>query len=631
VINRRLRKALLACGALVVLGSAISLVLASRRIGAEQAAYHAPASGRCAPSLLNAPAVLPGTSLSVTPLPGTYAASASTQISLLGVAAGELRAVRVSGSLTGPHAGRLIAYSQGDGASFMPRAPFQAGELVTVRGNIRKRKRVKPFAFRFTVAHQDAVPVLPQPATTRRPGEVQHFHSRHDLVAPALEVSASVAGAGPTRAHAAELSGSGLVFATPYAGPSAAGPMIFDEAGNLVWFSPLPRGIAAENLQVEQLGGEPVLTYWRGRIPAQGFGEGEEMILDGSYRRIARVRAGNGYHVDLHDFHLGPRHTAVFTVFNPIECDLSAIGGPHGSAVTDGAFQEIDVRTGLVRREWHSVDHIALADSYQTPVTASSTWPFDYFHINSVVEQADGRTLVSARNTSAIYELDSATGQVLETIGGRASSIRLAPGASTAYQHDARVLPNGTISIFDNGGVPMLHDQSRGLIIKLNRRAGTGAVVARYEHPKPLSAGSQGNFQQLPDGNFFVGWGSAPYFSEFTPAGQTIFDVRFRGPYQSYRGYRFPWVGAPAGPPAIAVRSPHTGVATVYASWNGDTRTNRWRLLAGSSPSTLSPVARGPREGFETAITLPVYARYVAVEALDAGGAVIGRSRTVRR
>ena len=50
--------------------------------------------------------------------------------------------------------------------------------------------------------------------------------------------------------------------------------MIFDEAGNLVWFSPLPRGIAAENLQVEQLGGEPVLTYWRGRIPAQGFGEG---------------------------------------------------------------------------------------------------------------------------------------------------------------------------------------------------------------------------------------------------------------------------------------------------------------------------------------------------------------------
>jgi hypothetical protein len=631
VINRQLRKALLACGAVVVLGSAIPLVLASRRIAAEQAAYHAPASGRCVPSLLNASAVLPGTSLSVTPLPGTYAASPNTQISLLGVPGGELHAVRVSGSLTGPHAGRLAAYSQGDGASFIPRASFEPGELVTVRGNIRKGKRVKPFAFSFTVAHDDTVPVLPQPAPARRPGEVQHFHSRHDLVAPALEVSASVAGAGPARARAADRSSAGLVFATPYAGPSVAGPMIFDEAGNLVWFSPLARGIAAENLQVQQLDGEPVLTYWRGRIPAQGFGEGEEVILDDSYRQIGRVRAGNGYEVDLHDFHVGARDTAVFTVFNPIECDLSAVGGPRGSDVTDGAFQEVDTRTGLVRREWHSIDHVALTDSYQTPVTASSTWPFDYFHINSVVERADGITLVSARNTSAIYELDTATGQVLETIGGHASSIRLGPGASTAYQHDARVLPNGTISIFDNGGVPMLHAQSRGVIIKLNRHAGTGAVVAQYEHPKPLSSGSQGNFQQLPDGNFFVGWGSEPYFSEFTPAGRTVFDAHFRGPYQSYRGYRYSWVGAPAEPPAIAVRSPHTGVATVYASWNGDTRTTRWRLLAGSSPRALSPVAAAPREGFETAITLPVYARYVAVQALDATGAVIGRSRAARR
>ena len=54
MINRQLRKALLACGAVVVLGSAIPLVLATRRIAAEQAAYHAPASGRCVPSLLNA-------------------------------------------------------------------------------------------------------------------------------------------------------------------------------------------------------------------------------------------------------------------------------------------------------------------------------------------------------------------------------------------------------------------------------------------------------------------------------------------------------------------------------------------------------------------------------------------------
>src|SRR4029077_20691461 len=100
------------------------------------------------------------------------------------------------------------------------------------------------------------------------------------------------------------------------------------------------------------------------------------------------------------------------------------------------------------------------------------------------------------------------------------------------------------------------------------------------------------------------------------------------GPYQSYRGYRFSWVGAPAAPPAIAVvRSAHTGLVTVYASWNGDTRTTRWRVLAGASPHALAPIAEAPREGFESAIALSAPAPFVTVEALAADGHLLGRSR----
>src|SRR5271170_1710024 len=101
----RLRKALL-CGALlVVLTSATTLALASRRIAAEQSAYSAPAAGRCTPTTPDRSAVLPGTSLAVSPVPGTYAASQATQISLLGVPASELQDIRVSGSQTGSHSG----------------------------------------------------------------------------------------------------------------------------------------------------------------------------------------------------------------------------------------------------------------------------------------------------------------------------------------------------------------------------------------------------------------------------------------------------------------------------------------------------------------------------------------------
>ena len=47
--------------------------------------------------------------------------------------AGDLRGISVVGSRTGAHAGRLEAYSQGDGASFVPARPFAEGERVTVR------------------------------------------------------------------------------------------------------------------------------------------------------------------------------------------------------------------------------------------------------------------------------------------------------------------------------------------------------------------------------------------------------------------------------------------------------------------------------------------------------------------
>ena len=58
-------------------------------------------------------------------------------------------------------------------------------------------------------------------------------------------------------------------------GPGPPGPMIFDEAGNLVWFDQLPKNIpASADLQVQQLYGKPVLTWWQGPVLAgEGFGD----------------------------------------------------------------------------------------------------------------------------------------------------------------------------------------------------------------------------------------------------------------------------------------------------------------------------------------------------------------------
>lgn len=618
VTMMRLRS-VLACGAaLVVLASATTLALASRRITAEQAAYSAPSAGRCTPTTLNASAVLPGTGLAVSPLPDSYDASTQTQISLLGAPAGAIGPVHVSGSLTGSHSGRLLAYSQGDGASFVPARGFLPGETVTVRGAVKVGSARRPFAYHFVVAHQDPVDYAAAVAVPQDYAEMQHFHSRPELEPPVLIVGQQNPQDTP-----------GYLFAAPYGGPGPSGPMIFEESGNLVWFHPLPKGTEATNLQVQQYDGQPVLTWWQGRIPPQGFGQGEEIIDNSSYQEIGRVHAGNGYLADLHEFHITANGTALLTVFDPIACNLSSLGGPSGGAVTDSLFQEIDLRTGLVRREWTSLDHVALSESFSPATTANTIWPFDYFHLNSIDQQAGGTTLISARNTSALYELNTLTGQVLTRIGGKDSSVKLSAGAATAYQHDATALANGTISVFDNGGVPKVHAQSRGLILAVNAQAKTDSVVAEYDHPSPpLAAGSQGNVQALQDGDVFIGWGAEPYFSEFSAGGQLLYDAHWHGSYQSYRSYRFAWTGTPSEPPAVAATTAG-GQMTVYASWNGDTRTASWRVLAGASAQQLTLVASAARSGFETAIAAPVAEGYVAVQALGAGGEVLGTSRTI--
>lgn len=616
-----MRRALIVGGVLIALASAIALAFGAQRIVAENAAYRMPAGPQCVPSALNRSALLPGTRIAASPLPDSLDASPRTQISLLGAPVHTLSAITVSGSRSGVHRGRLTGYSQGDGASFVPFHPFTPGETVAVHGRVRVGARSAPFAFQFTVAHPDPLIYAPLAKPARDYNEVQHFASAPSLQPPVLTVT----GADPARSP-------GYLFAAPYQGTGPSGPEIFADDGELIWFHPLPGSEAATNLQVQEYDNQPVLTWWQGTIPPQGFGQGEEMIYSSAYTQIGRVHAGNGYKVDLHDFHLTPQHTALFTVFDPIACDLASVGGPAGGAVTDSVFQEVDLATGLVRREWHSLDHVALRESYSAPEGSSLAWPYDFFHINSIDQLAGDQTLISARNTWALYQLNTTTGQIDLRVGGRLSDVKALNGAATAYQHDATVQPNGTVTVFDNGAVPKVHPQSRAIVVSIDPQARTDTLLARYE--QGISAGSQGSVQTLaPSGDLFVGWGAQPYFSEFTPSGQLLYDAHWHGSYESYRAYRFPWTGHPAQPPALAVSpgaSPEAPL-TVYASWNGATDLAGWQVLAGPSPAQLTPVASAPKSGFETAIALPAPAPAdLAVQALAANGAVLATSAPIK-
>ncbi len=598
--------------------------------------FHEPAiSPSCVPPRLNVSAALAGGGVTVSPEPDSRDASVSTQISMLGPPAAELSHVRVSGAQSGVHSGRLKPYSQGNGASFVPSKPFTQGERVSVRAELRDGARRVPFAWSFTAAVQDHgghAGGSPRPAPQK--AVYQSFHSRPDLQPPTVTVTAHAAGATP-----------GEILIAPYSGPGQYGPMILDEDGAVVWFKPLsPTGTRAADFRVQQYEGKPVLTWWQNPLSHGGSSKAGEVLLDSSYRRLAVIRAGNGYQPDLHEFQITPQGTGLITVYDGIDCDLSAVGGPRDAAVADTLLQQIDLRTGLVMYEWHSLDHVPLSDSYASARHASRTTPFDYFHINSIDVQPEGDLLIDARNTWAAYDVDAHSGQVRWRLGGRRTSFRLGPGVATAYQHDARRRPDGTITFFDNGATPAVHPQSRAIDVRLDQTAKTASLVREAVHPgKALVAGSQGNMQELSNGAWMVGWGEVPYFSEFSPAGALLLDAHLPSTYESYRAYRLPWSGQPSDSPALAVvrsssalrgaaKAAVEGPATVYASWNGATQVAAWRVL--DRLLAVEPRAGGERSevGLRDGVAVPRLAAgaYVKAQALDATGAVIGASRATR-
>jgi hypothetical protein len=457
-----------------------------------------------------------------------------------------------------------------------------------------------------------------------QPSKLDHFVSAPDLLAPRIDVLRPGDGlAGdilltPLPSPVVHPQSNNVLTISPV-GPG--GPMIVDARGRLVWFRPLARPAVAAGLRVEGYRGRPVLTWWQGGVTPSAFGIGEGVIADSSYRTLAVVHAGNGYSMDLHEFRLTQDGDALFTVYSPVLVHLAGTPAGSTSPLLDAIVQEVDIRTGLVVWEWHALGHIPLSDSYATPANSAT---YDAFHINAVQPLADGRVLVCARDTSAVYEVDRAGGRIVWTLGGKAGSFRFGPGARFFFQHDAEMLPDGRISLFDDEAGPPLHaSTSRGLILALDRRHRTATVARRYLPAGNRSAQSEGSLQILPGGDAFVGFGSQPYFSEFTAAGRLLFDARLPQDDGSYRTYRSVWSATPRTRPAVVARRIDATHLAVFASWNGATAVDRWQVLELGSRTPLA-VARDA--GFETRIGVVSSASAVIVRALSSSGRVLATS-----
>jgi hypothetical protein len=450
-----------------------------------------------------------------------------------------------------------------------------------------------------------ALAFVPSSAGAGAYAPYRHFVSRPDLKPPRVKLLVRTRHASP-----------GYLFIAPKKKVEEGGPLILDNRGRVIWFLPVDRR-GVTDFRVQRYRGKPVLTWWRGKS-ADDKRLGRYSLYDNSYRLIKYVRPGHGLSGDMHEFKITSRNTALMTLSHRVRVKTRN--------VLEGAFQEVDIRTGRVLFEWHSVGHVALTESYyRLPRKPDRT--YDYFHINTIEVDRDGNFLVSARNTHAIYKINRRTGAVMWRLGGKRSDFDLGKGVRFGWQHDVRRQPDGTLTLFDNEAAPKLRKQSRGLVLRVDERHKTVTLVHSFVHTPPLVAVDQGNMQRLSNGHYVVGWGHQPYVTEFGPHGKPVLDLRFgRSGVDSYRAYRFAWVGRPHSKPAITVEGD-----TLYVSWNGATEVRSWQLLGGPDKKELKPLLAVPKTGFEAAIPLPEDVPWVAVRALDRLGRSLARSAAVGR
>lgn len=414
-----------------------------------------------------------------------------------------------------------------------------------------------------------------------------------------------------------------------------SGPLILNNELQPVWFRPVPRNVVASDLSLQTYQGKPALSWWQGVITNTGATEsGKYVIVNQHYQTVATLKGAGGWIPTLHSLVISG-HDAWVTVNKNLPMNLAKYGGSADGVITNSAVQEYDLRTGELLWTWDALRHIPLADSYANPPV--NGYPWDVYHVNSISPAGPGALLVSMRNTWAAYLINVRTGKIEWTLGGRHSTFRFGPGAAFEWQHDVTMLPGSRVSLLDDnccqitgaGTYLAPNGPSRAITLRLDQASHTASLVAQYQHGNDAAA-YMGNAELLPDGNMFVGWGSQPYFSEYSRSGKLLLDAVLPEPDVSYRANQIRrWTGLPLYPPSGAARQ-RGKATTVYASWNGATQVTSWRVLAGPAPGHLAAVAARPVSGFETAIPVGPGYRVFRLQALGAKGQVIGISRAFR-
>ncbi len=564
--------------------------------------------------------------VTVSPLPGTPDANPATQISILGTPASNIESVTVTGSLSGAHSGHLVAYDSAAGASYVLDAPFTEGEEANATVALKEGGTIED---RFDIARLGPPENLLK-AEGEKPESLEHFKTEPGLLPPKVKI------------NLADPSLKGDFFLDPLPAPTIhvgskllefeiVGPnglMLLNPEGKLLWWRQLPKGLVGSNLEKTTYEGRPAIAWWQGSVTETAYGLGEGVIANSAYEPVAHVKAGNGLSMDIHELWITPQGQAWIDAVEPVcepVCDES-----H-PPILDYVAQEIDINTGMVMWEWSPLGHVPLSETEAVPANGA----FDPYHLNSIEPIAGDKVLISMRDTSGVYLLSLQDGHIIWQIAGKKSTYTRLKGTRFYFQHDAKLEGRHlqTLTVFDDEAGPPAYGTSRGLILHLGN--GKVSLGKQYLRSFTTVAGAEGSMRVEKGGYALVGYGSTPFFSEFTKSGEPehngklVFDAQLPKGDGNYRVLRDEWEGLPNTLPKLAAERESLSEVALYASWNGATNVASWQVLGGESPGSLAPLGSYAWTGFETKMSVASTDSTFEVQALDAHGHALASSGPV--
>jgi Arylsulfotransferase (ASST)/Secretion system C-terminal sorting domain/Bacterial Ig-like domain len=276
-----------------------------------------------------------------------------------------------------------------------------------------------------------------------------------------------------------------------------------------------------------------LITYFDSKV-------GYFYAMNSHFSIVDSFYCGNRYPTDFHELQILPNghYLIIGDDYEVVDMSKIVTGGDTNAVVTGIIIQELDENKNVVF-QWRSWDHYKITDATDDISLTDSI--IDPIHTNAIEEDRDGNLLISDRHMDEITKIDRQTGDIIWRLGGKNNQFQfLNDDVGFSHQHDIRRLPNGDITLFDDGNLHWSQLSSRAVEYNLDENNKTTELVWQFKNIPDEYTDAMGNVQRLADGNTVIGWGTGgPAITEVTQQGLKELELSLPENVFNYRAFNF--------------------------------------------------------------------------------------------